>query len=147
MNFLSFMVYFRGGELYFSSPLVRSDKEPALPIFFWADISNSNDRGAESVCLALGTFCMYNLQYFVFSKNRFTFQCKLFYVPLSGFGGGGIQAHPLGSSSQIPQQVIPTVSSRSTLGRCRADLRISGASQATQAAVKPTLESLKYLSL
>lgn len=31
MNFLSFMVYFRGGELYFSSPLVRSDKEPALP--------------------------------------------------------------------------------------------------------------------
>lgn len=94
MNFLSFMVYFRGGELYFSSPLVRSDKEPALVIFFWANISNSNDRGAESVCLALGTLCMYNLQYFVFSKNKFTFQCKLFYVPLSGFGGWGNPSTP-----------------------------------------------------
>lgn len=73
MNFLSFMVYFRGGELYFSSPLVRSDKEPALPIFFWADISNSNDRGAESVCLALGTLCMYNLQYFVLIKTSLLF--------------------------------------------------------------------------
>lgn len=71
MNFLSFMVYFRGGELYFSSPLVRGDKEPAL--LFLADISNGNDRGAKSICLALGTFCMYNLQYFVFSKNKFTF--------------------------------------------------------------------------
>lgn len=82
MNFLSFMVYFRGGELYFSSPLVRSDKEPALPFSgpTLATVTTEEQspyawRWEHSACIIYNTLSLVKTG-LLFNVNSFMYPCR-----------------------------------------------------------------------
>lgn len=95
MSFLSFMVYFRGGGLYFSSPLVQVTKDrPALTIFYWVELVTRTTvelnqyarRWEHFTCIIYITLSLV--------KNRFTFQCKTLLCSLVEVGSWGNPSTP-----------------------------------------------------